>query len=69
MPADEDISIGLVVVVVPQLSLAGCANEIVGIQINRNAKKKIRIGDKDLIVWVLAYLRIWTINYFYQLEK
>jgi hypothetical protein len=55
VPADEDVSIGLVVVVVPQLSFAGCANVIVGIQINRNAKKKMRIGDRNLIAAFLMF--------------
>ena len=49
MPADEDVSIGLVVVVVPQLLFAGCANSILGTQTKLKAKRKIRIGDKDLV--------------------
>ena len=37
------------VIAAPQLSLDGCANKISGIQINRKAKRKIRIGDRNLI--------------------
>ena len=51
-----------------QLSLEGCANKIVGIQVNSKAKNKKRIGDKNLIVWILACFKDWTI-YFLLLVK
>jgi hypothetical protein len=51
-----------------QLSLEGCANKIVGIQMNSKAKNKKRIGDKNLIVWILACFKDWTI-YFLLLVK
>lgn len=41
-----------------QRSFAGCANKIVGKQINIKAIDKTQIGDLDLIVWILAYSRI-----------
>ncbi len=37
------------------MSLAGCANEIVGIEINRNAKKTMRIGDRNLIAALFKF--------------
>jgi hypothetical protein len=46
-----------------QLSLEGCANKIVGMQMNRKAIDKNRIGDKNLIVWILACFKDWTIYF------
>jgi hypothetical protein len=45
-----------------QLSLEGCANKIVGIQMNSTIGKN-RIGDKHLIVWILACFKDWTIYF------
>jgi hypothetical protein len=46
-----------------QLSLAGCANKIVGIQMKRRTIIKKRIGDMNLIVWILACFKDWTIYF------
>ena len=54
----------IVVATVPQVSAPGvCANKIVGIQMNSKAKNKKRIGDKNLIVWILACFKDWTFCY------
>jgi hypothetical protein len=51
----------IVLATVAQVSAPGvCADKIVGIQMKRITIIKKRIGDKHLIVWILACFKDWT---------